>query len=254
MEIKSSLVNLSQMGNVICPQDWKVVEEGHSFNRMKYIYAGEAYYEDETTKEILLPSHIYIMPSNARYRLYHNKKNPLRCLWFHLIITPKLSNSLISFDASTSKAIQHLLCAIESMCEEDNLNVSSISAITEQILRHINRLGGLSYITDERILRAINHFHDSIKEGTSLNDVAKVSSLAPEYFNRLFKSVVGISPMRYFTQIRLEQSKRFLLEGMSVSRTSIESGFLDEKHFSKQFKRYVGVSPSLYMKSQNNTP
>ena len=64
------------------------------------------------------------------------------------------------------------------------------------------------------------------------------------YFFRRFREIMGISPIEYRDNIRLEEAKRMILQGSSVKETAEAMGFPDMFTFSKKFKKHFQVSPS----------
>lgn len=70
-----------------------------------------------------------------------------------------------------------------------------------------------------------------------------------ESFRKIFKKIVGFSPIEYRVQSRINVAKSLLLESdKSIKQIAYELGFPDSYSFSAQFRRYVGVSPTLFRK------
>ena len=69
----------------------------------------------------------------------------------------------------------------------------------------------------------------------------------PDYFRKLFKKEMGVSPLKYLTQIRISHAKRLLRlrqrSGMSVQEIAWLSGFQDSLYFSRVFKKATGKPP-----------
>ncbi len=86
------------------------------------------------------------------------------------------------------------------------------------------------------------HCTDNVK----LRDLAKVAGLSPYYLLRVFKASVGIPPHLYQQQLRVGKAKQLLANGFSLAMTSIETGFADQSHFSRQFKKITGLTPARY--------
>ncbi len=63
----------------------------------------------------------------------------------------------------------------------------------------------------------------------------------PDYFRKLFKKEMGVSPLKYLTQIRISHAKRLLRlkqrSDMSIQEIAWLSGFQDSLYFSRVFKK-----------------
>lgn len=58
---------------------------------------------------------------------------------------------------------------------------------------------------------------------------------------------MGITPMNYLRNIRINQAKKLLLHSdMNITQISAAVGFQTIHHFTSTFKKLVGVSPSEY--------
>ena len=72
----------------------------------------------------------------------------------------------------------------------------------------------------------------------------------PDYFRRLFKHHVAVSPLRYLNGMRMERAKDLLrLESsLSVGEIALRCGFRDPLYFSTVFRNETGMSPMEYRK------
>ena len=88
------------------------------------------------------------------------------------------------------------------------------------------------------------HFSES---GLTLDEVAGVVGMSPNYFSALFKQNEGQSFISYLTGTRLAHAKRLLASGDHRSyEVSYQCGYENPTYFSTIFKRHVGMSPSEY--------
>ena len=85
-----------------------------------------------------------------------------------------------------------------------------------------------------------------------LNELAAVAQFSPYHLLRTFRNSVGLTPHAYLIQIRIEQGKRLLRTGTSISDASAITGFTDQSHFTRHFKRILGVTPGQYFPRLRN--
>lgn len=83
------------------------------------------------------------------------------------------------------------------------------------------------------------------QELLTLGDYADIAGVSPFYFNRIFKSVIGIPPGEFATSLRFERAKQLLLTTpASVTDVCFEVGYESLGTFSSRFKKLVGVTPA----------
>ena len=104
--------------------------------------------------------------------------------------------------------------------------------------------------TSERgkFIQKVNHFTEQhIYEKIDLEEFAKVCEVSKYHFCKLFKYYLDITPIQYFTKMKIERSKgRLTYSTESISSIALSFGFNDPSHYSKTFKKYVGMSPKMY--------
>lgn len=81
----------------------------------------------------------------------------------------------------------------------------------------------------------------------TLEDIARQVYLSNSYVSSIFKKETGLSVVDYANQIRIDRSKRLLIEtDLSISFISSRCGFDDQSYFTRMFKKFVGMSPRNY--------
>src|SRR5574338_202217 len=87
----------------------------------------------------------------------------------------------------------------------------------------------------------------------SLNEFAQSVNLSVWRLCHIFKSDVGIPPMRYLRLLRMERAKDLLESSfLSVKEIAFQVGLNDESHFVRDFKSTYGFSPALYRSNFKN--
>ena len=71
----------------------------------------------------------------------------------------------------------------------------------------------------------------------------------PQYFTRLFKKSVGLSPYQYLIQYRMNASIKLLKDrALTVTQIAEAVGYPDTKSFDRAFRDKYGVSPGKFRK------
>ncbi|MGH1542127.1 MAG: helix-turn-helix domain-containing protein [Arenicella sp.] len=103
----------------------------------------------------------------------------------------------------------------------------------------------------QRILRSVVHIHKSYRGDISLDDLAAKACMSRHHYNRAFKKIMRISPIKYLSLYRLNQACQLLAQtSWSITRVSQEVGFNQPSYFTAQFKLEAGITPSLYRKKR----
>ena len=94
---------------------------------------------------------------------------------------------------------------------------------------------------------------DDVRGELSLAEFAQSVNLSVWRLCHIFKSDVGMPPIRYLRQLRMERA-RHLLESsfLSVKEIAFQVGLNDESHFVRDFKSTYGYSPALYRSQFRN--
>ena len=101
----------------------------------------------------------------------------------------------------------------------------------------------ISRATLRRLVRARDLLHADVARGPTLDELAVASGLSRGFLARSFAQAFGVPPHRYLVELRIEQVKRTLARGTSVTEACLEVGFASLGSFSASFHRRVGVSP-----------
>ena len=85
-----------------------------------------------------------------------------------------------------------------------------------------------------------------------LEELASNNSVGYAYFRKMFKKYMGISPLKYYNNLKILKAKELLLTSDKlVKEVSGELGFQSIYYFSRLFKSKTGSTPSEF-KAQNN--
>lgn len=78
-----------------------------------------------------------------------------------------------------------------------------------------------------------------------LGDLARQSGYSPQHLNRLFRKNLGLTPMKYLMQRKLEYAAELLQQNvLTVSAIARKVGITDQAYFSRIFRQKFAASPA----------
>ncbi|MEP3244683.1 MAG: AraC family transcriptional regulator [Sneathiella sp.] len=102
---------------------------------------------------------------------------------------------------------------------------------------------------DSVLNKARDYIQANIRHDISLDDLGQELNMSKFHFLRLFREQTGITPYQYVLSCRVEQARKALHGGETVSDIACDYGFFDLSHFNRRFKAVFGVTPAAYQKS-----
>lgn len=127
-----------------------------------------------------------------------------------------------------------------------------LSALKQEIDAHNVPLSGtLSDISLQQRRNicdhAITYMKENLYTSCSLADLAAAAHVSPIYFHSVFKSVHGITPLSYLTQMRMDRAKILLqTQSMTPAQIAEACGFASETYFTTVFKKHFGITPRQF--------
>ena len=137
----------------------------------------------------------------------------------------------------------------------------------EDIIIESNLIDSLSYLIinftaytktyddmfDNKIVlkKSLELINDCIDENISLDTLANNCNLSKYHFLRVFKKELGLTPHSFIINERLNRANNLIQKGLPISEASIQVGFNDQSHFTRNFKKYFGYTPTLLQKNSN---
>jgi AraC-like DNA-binding protein len=104
-----------------------------------------------------------------------------------------------------------------------------------------------------RLHRVLMHIDRHLTESITLDDLAAVAGLNPNYFSDSFQRAMRIRPIEYINQSRVMEAQiRLATTAAPVKAIAYELGFTTPQYFARVFKALVGVTPTQYRKLQSH--
>jgi AraC-like DNA-binding protein len=122
----------------------------------------------------------------------------------------------------------------------------------EAVRRYLETLppeqkGWLAGLADEQVGRALAKLHERPAHPWSLEGLAHEAGLSRSTLAERFVQFVGVPPMQYLAQWRIQLAARLLSStALGLAELAQRVGYGSEAALSRAFKREVGVSPALW--------
>jgi AraC-like DNA-binding protein len=102
-------------------------------------------------------------------------------------------------------------------------------------------------LRDARIEKALALLNADISKRWTVELLARAVGLSRPALARRFLQVLGLSPMRYLTQKRMQRAASLLLDAdASLAEVALHVGYQSEFAFNRAFKREFRVPPGVY--------
>ena len=103
------------------------------------------------------------------------------------------------------------------------------------------------------ILKIKHYIEHNFESNINLDELAQVHGISKYHLLRLFKKYFGQTPRQFLRDIRIENAKKHLKQGMSVTESCFAVGFESLGSYSRLFKTKTGKTPVQYRKEQFST-
>jgi AraC-like DNA-binding protein len=107
--------------------------------------------------------------------------------------------------------------------------------------------GWLAGLRDPAVGRAIALMHARLNEDWTIDALAREVALSRSAFAERFGLLIGIPPMRYLTNWRMQVAMQKLRETrLMVAQIAFEVGYESEASFTRAFRRETGLPPATW--------
>lgn len=153
-----------------------------------------------------------------------------------------LSNEVMRLDYMD---IQHKLNNYVSLNEIKEWIISIIYKVIDEKECHIQD-------KNVKIVEIVQRFIKENYQDSSLTieKLAEMAGLSPNYLRNIFKSVTGISISNYIMEVRFDKAKELLLKtNYTAKKIAMMTGFQNENYFYHSFKKYTGKTPMEFRRN-----
>ena len=164
-------------------------------------------------------------------------------------------NSVLSGSQDIQRSVQSLMQEYEqNLPQRDEFLLTQTKLLLLQILRlpgneNANRKPSPASERAHRMIldKAMQTVSEGIYGKLTVNGLASAVNVSPSQLTALFRSYLGMTPAKYITHIRLEESKGLLSEKkLSIGEIAELLGYASVQHYSAQFRNWYGCAPSSF--------
>ncbi len=111
--------------------------------------------------------------------------------------------------------------------------------------------GWLAGLRDRLIGRALELLHEQPAQDWTIDELGRRIGLSRSALHERFVQLIGMPPMQYLTQWRMQVAARMLLDtSATVATIALEVGYESEAAFARAFKRMVGKPPAAWRRDR----
>ncbi len=103
----------------------------------------------------------------------------------------------------------------------------------------------VGYAAPVKLREAIIIMERNLEHLIGITEIAKAVNLSQRQLGRLFQRHTGVSPVRYYLDVRLDRARGLLTQTeLPILEVAIACGFTSNAQFSRAYKTRFGLSPS----------
>ncbi|MNO37911.1 HTH-type transcriptional activator Btr [compost metagenome] len=103
----------------------------------------------------------------------------------------------------------------------------------------------------DSVEKTIQYIQEHYTESITVKQLAELAGVTLWQYTPIFQKLTGKKPLDYLTELRINHSKRFLVESAEPLREIARLvGFSDEYYFSRRFRQKTGITPGQYAHQQ----
>ena len=232
-----------------------------------YCVDGSGWYEIDNKLYRVKKNHYFVLPADTPHRYGADENEPWTIYWIHFkgemaAYFAQLNKGVIEVPVSEKSRVSDRLILIDEMMQlfEHGYRMDNLLFSTT-ILFYF--MGSLSYIDTYRISRinkqstceissmAIHYMTENRDKQLDLKDIAHYVGLSSSHFSALFTKQVGISPIHYFNQLKIQHVCTLLdTSDLKINQICYKVGIKDCYYLTRLFTKTMGMSPSAYKKME----
>lgn len=143
------------------------------------------------------------------------------------------------------RCYEELFLAIHRQTMPD---VETLAALLYRLVLHLRQAVDRPHTTPRpAIAQSLQFIARNYAREIGIDALAGEAGLSRAHFCRLFRREMGVSPLHYLTQVRLERAQALLrATPYTLEAIAQQCGFADASYFGKRFLQAFGMTPTVY--------
>lgn len=247
----------------LCTYHAKNRIEEHSHDFFHYIYVIKGLGDINISGKVyeLKPKHMYLLSPGTVHSFYNKKEENLLTIEIKFeVLDEAFLNETEHFPKILdvgATPVKRILANIRRECINKKVYFEDIvSANMQEIFAHLKRASLIQHDNNldnsKEFYEVIEYINENLYKDITLQELADILCLEKTYFLKKFKKIMGVTPMLYTRNMRVERAKELLkYSDMNITQISEAVGFFSIHHFSKHFSKSTGMSPSKFKKENS---
>lgn len=195
---------------------------------------------------------ILYLPKYSSYETF--SESPGNCYAINFDLDEDVTFEPFAFHTKNKNEIKQLFIQTSKSWNAKTIgHIEKCKALLYNILVILIREYWSEYLPSQKhqtISKAVDYIHHNyLTEQIRIDFLAEMCQITSVYFRKIFKSIYGVSPIKYINNLKIEHARELIESQMySITEVAYHSGYSDSSSFSRDFKKHFGISPNEYAK------
>jgi ligand-binding sensor protein/AraC-like DNA-binding protein len=266
-QVQASAYLLYVVANYIMKAGWENYEQSREFAKQRTLYHAEIENRKSLEKQLENADSLSLIDedeilgqlrdnrnkakaylegliSGLRYEAHQNVA-VMRAKMTELLVMLSRAASQMGLDLEPFLTINH--DTISQIYATNS--IESISVIASRGMdAYLERLEAIAQKPENpNVTVMLGYIESQSQKNLTVEEIASSACLSPGYAGRIFKEQTGLSMMDYVLKVRIEKSKKLLLNPHYQIQAIAETvGYEDAGYFTKVFKKFEGITPTEF--------
>jgi YesN/AraC family two-component response regulator len=268
-QVQASAYLLYVVANYIMKAGWENFEQSREFARQRTLYHAEIENHksreeqaDKSDRRSLIDEDEIIVQlqqnrkkakaylegliSGLRYEAHQNLALMRAKMTELLVVLSRVVNRIGPAMAPFLQINDHAIGQIYQTTSQENISVITSKAVDA----YLEQLEAAAVKPENPNIALMteyieNHYPDNL----TVEAIADAACLSPGYAGRFFKEQLGMPIMDYVLKVRIDKSKKLLLNPhYQIQAIAEKVGYGDAGYFTKVFRKFEGITPTQFRK------